>query len=46
MKIDYKKMLWVLVSCIMALSLIITSCETETEERWQSNHNRNRRTPG
>jgi peptide/nickel transport system substrate-binding protein len=29
MKIDYKKILWVLVSCIMALSLIIASCDTQ-----------------
>jgi peptide/nickel transport system substrate-binding protein len=29
MKIDYKKLLWVLVSCLMALSLIIASCETK-----------------
>jgi ABC-type transport system substrate-binding protein len=29
MKIDYKKFLWVLVSCLMALSLIIASCETK-----------------
>ncbi|MFC1946781.1 ABC transporter substrate-binding protein [Chloroflexota bacterium] len=29
MKIDYKKLLWVLVSCLMALSLIIASCDTQ-----------------
>ncbi|UCC16624.1 MAG: hypothetical protein JSU58_09705, partial [Dehalococcoidales bacterium] len=29
MKIGYKKLLWVLVSCLMALSLIIASCETQ-----------------
>ena len=29
MKIDYKKLIWVLVSCLMALSLIIASCETK-----------------
>ena len=29
MKIDHKKLLWVLVSCLMALSLIIASCDTQ-----------------
>jgi peptide/nickel transport system substrate-binding protein len=36
MKIDHKKLLWVLVSCLMALSLIIASCgskETTTKNQ-------------
>ena len=30
---DYKKLFWVLVSCLIVLSLVIVSCETKSEDK-------------